>query len=299
MSTAGIAAFAVIVAVMPGPRAGKALPDASIVGVSGRIIKSNDTPVANGTLRIINRTRQMHNPPFNPEPFTLRLDANGRFAFRAHCNNEYEVQLNAPDTHGSFIRAGVLVVAKGPDVELGNILVQQSAEDQATFDLIGSRNKSPLTVGPSKAAVSAILVGANGKATLIFEDGYTYKPALENDQVDFSSPDISCDRHCVGWVAAVARPDISSSPVHWTLVVYRPGKPVRKFKGDDRGVIEWQISDWQFVEGGQRVAIYQDFVHGPRSQHYELQDVETGRLIDKWDGALTAKAPKWIEGLRN
>jgi len=28
------------------------------------------------------------------------------------------------------------------------------------------------------------------------------------------------------------------------------------------------------------------------------RDVETGRLLDKWDGELTAKAPKWTKGMR-
>jgi hypothetical protein len=34
-------------------------------------------------------------------------------------------------------------------------------------------------------------------------------------------------------------------------------------------------------------------------EHYELRDVETGRLLDKWDGDLTAKAPKWMRGMRS
>ena len=41
------------------------------------------------------------------------------------------------------------------------------------------------------------------------------------------------------------------------------------------------------------VAFYQDFLHGTQAQHYELCDVETGRLLETWNGEVSTKAPSW------
>jgi hypothetical protein len=45
------------------------------------------------------------------------------------------------------------------------------------------------------------------------------------------------------------------------------------------------------------VAFYQDFLHGRPGPHYELHDVDSVRLIEKWDGNLTQEAPSWAKGL--
>jgi hypothetical protein len=54
------------------------------------------------------------------------------------------------------------------------------------------------------------------------------------------------------------------------------------------------IMGWHFVARGKQVVFYTDFLHGSSAPQYELRDVETGRLIAKWDGGITNKAPRWI-----
>jgi hypothetical protein len=75
------------------------------------------------------------------------------------------------------------------------------------------------------------------------------------------------------------------------LVVYSPNR-LRYFGG------EALIGDWRFLEGGTQVAFCSNSPHGDNTPHYELRDVETGRLIGKWDGHLTEKAPAWTKGMR-
>jgi hypothetical protein len=53
------------------------------------------------------------------------------------------------------------------------------------------------------------------------------------------------------------------------------------------------IVSWLFQENGTQVAFNSNTVHGDLAPHYELRDVETGRLIEKWEGHLTDSAPEW------
>ena len=67
---------------------------------------------------------------------------------------------------------------------------------------------------------------------------------------------------------------------------------LRSFRGDGRSIF-----DWRFVLGSKQVAYYQDFPHGVPDQHYELRDIDTGRLIREWNGDLTTKTPDWTRRL--
>ena len=82
-------------------------------------------------------------------------------------------------------------------------------------------------------------------------------------------------------------------PIQLMLVVYTPGKPLRHFTGDGRGIFRWG-----FIDGAKRVAFYQDFLYGTPAPHYELHDVESEKLIEKWDSDLTPRAPAWTRGLQ-
>ena len=81
-------------------------------------------------------------------------------------------------------------------------------------------------------------------------------------------------------------------PIPTLLVVYRSGKGLIRFGG------EALIAEWHFLEDGAQVVFYSNSSHGDNAPHYELRDVETGRLIEKWDGHLNEKAPAWTKGMR-
>jgi hypothetical protein len=57
------------------------------------------------------------------------------------------------------------------------------------------------------------------------------------------------------------------------------------------------IYRWSFVEGGKRVAFSSGTVHGDSGANYELHDVQSGRLLEKWKGDGDAGSPAWASGL--
>jgi hypothetical protein len=77
------------------------------------------------------------------------------------------------------------------------------------------------------------------------------------------------------------------------LVVYRPGKPLSRFTGDGRAIF-----GWKFARASSQVELYQDYQHGDPVKRFDLRDVETGRLIGKWDAEITAISPAWTRGLQ-
>jgi len=183
---------------------------------------------------------------------------------------------------------------------MGNIVLQSSPKQEPMGHLVGpvtvtpipaaAVSKTPSALTTKAASVAAIFVGADG-TNIIHDDGTVLRPPKEKEQVGASSLRISEDKSAVGWLVD-SDFCCTSYPLQLMLVVHRPGKPLHRFTGDGRAIF-----DWKFVGDGKQVALYQDYPHGTPAQHYELRDVETDRLISKWDGDLTPKAPMWAQGL--
>jgi hypothetical protein len=145
-------------------------------------------------------------------------------------------------------------------------------------DLI-NRLFQPLTFSPK------------GGVHVLLSDGTEFQAPKEKGQMACSSPAVSEDTLAAGWLVEQIT-CCQPYPIPTLLVIYRPGKRLIHFGG------EALIGDWRFLEGGTRVAFYSNSPHGDNAPHYELRDVETGRLIGKWDGHLTEKAPAWTKGMR-
>lgn len=116
-------------------------------------------------------------------------------------------------------------------------------------------------------------------------------PKKEADQVRFEQAQISPDGRAVGWLALY--PDCCGSyPIPMKLVVLVNGAH-RTFTGS--GLPIWK---WCFWAGGKQVAFEQETVHGGAAVHYELRDVETGELDDKFDPDANpdsvTKPPRWV-----
>ena len=116
-------------------------------------------------------------------------------------------------------------------------------------------------------------------------------PKKDRDQVSFDKAQISPDGHAVGWLA-LYRNCCTSYPIALKLVVLLNGEE-RSYTGN--GLV---IARWCFWAGGKQVAFEQETVHGGMGVHYELRDLETGQLADKYDpdvdpGSVT-KPPRWV-----
>lgn len=263
------------------------------VRIYGRITNADGVPMADRVLWFGNQA--------NGSAF-LRTDRNGVFVFPALRQNDYAISLlpdqQIPLPMGKAVKVlATIETSDGLDISLGNIaLVPPGSKADLTGDLLGPVAVTPLVPRPVKppaklAAVGALFVGTRG-ATVIHDDGKVVPQAKEEEQVGCSSPRIADDRSAVGWLVD-SDFCCTSYPIQRMLVVYRPGKPVLRFTGDGRPIFEWQ-----FVNGAKQVSFYQDFLHGTPRQHYELRDLETGRLVAKWDGELTPRAPAWTQGLK-
>jgi hypothetical protein len=149
------------------------------------------------------------------------------------------------------------------------------------------------TSTPTSAQIVAVFVGAGGIVSIVHGDGKILNQPKEKEQVGASSPLISDDKQAVGWLVD-SDFCCTSYPLQFMLVVYRPGQPLRRFKGDGRAIF-----GWNFVSGSKQVAFFQSYPHGDPLTHYELRDVATERLVGAWDGDVTSKTPRWVRNLEN
>jgi hypothetical protein len=271
--------------------------------LSGRITDANGAPMAGKYLTFSNRSTG----------FLLRMDENGAFVGPRASNNEYEIYLSELpfpvfDPKPKLNYVGNIANSDGQDVDLGNIVLQQSASakkgqwgDIAGYimgHIASSVRVAPLpttsepNVGPSVAmgaTIAGVFCGAD-PASVIQEDGNVVRQPGEKEQVGCSSAKISADKRTAGWLVDYLGGS-TSYPIQAMIVVFRPGKPLRHFTGDGR-----PIFGWTFLAGGRQVAFEQSFLHGEPRPHYELRDVETERLMGTWNPSDEApKRPVWAK----
>ena len=275
--------------------------------VSGRITDTNGVPLTERNLNF-----KMMVPFQPPGPVsTLKPDSSGRFILSIESRNQYEIYIPEPGVQPNYRLVARIAANDGWDFDFGNIAVQSSTHNilgpHSPLDFPLGELLGPVTVatsktssGPNPSSVqtvssvypAAIFIGADGLVSIVQSDGKLVQPSKEKEQVGGRSPMFSDDRKAVGWLVD-SDFCCTSYPIQPMLVVYPPGKPLRHFTGDGRAIFRWG-----FVDGGKRVAFYQDFLHGTPWPHYELHDVESERLIEKWDGDLTPRAPSWTKGVR-
>lgn len=247
-------------------------PDKS-VHVSGRLVDPAGKPLPNLTLNY-ERSNDMD---------SVKPTEDGRFSFFLLPRSDYKLEI------AEFPEAAMtLEAAEAQSVDLGDLVVQLAGCPKPMIDVPGLVH----VTARNPANIAVILIPSSGGLRIIHGDGKEVQAPVEKDQVGVESLLVSDDNRTVGWLASSPF-CCTSYPLSFALIVYRPGKPIRRFTGDGRAIF-----GWKFVGGGRQVAFEQSFPHGELREHYELRDVETGRLIDKWDGALTSKAPKWTRGMR-
>jgi hypothetical protein len=140
--------------------------------------------------------------------------------------------------------------------------------------------------------VAKVYLSSSGTVHIVRRDGSDAEIPKQEGEVGCSEPIISDDRKSVGWVVDYDTGLPSSSPVPLMLVIYKIRGPVLRLGG-------MPLWNWHFLAGGKQVAFYTNTVHFARSPHFELRDVQTGRLLGKWNGPLDEKSPAWTDSLDN
>lgn len=141
------------------------------------------------------------------------------------------------------------------------------------------------------AKIAKAFIDSENKLHIVDAAGHETQPTPEKDQTSASSINISEDRRTVAWLAEFPN-CCTSYPVALKLIVYRDGQ-IKHRLGNGMLI----LSNWHFLDGGKRVAFATNTVHGDFSPHYELHDVYSGRLLQKWEGHPTANSPKWARDL--
>ena len=274
------------------------------VHISGRIVASTGAPIPDRTVTFRNLKTNGR-----LQDSKLKTDENGMFAFSLARGVVYQVNLTVAEDPLLFRGIGTIDVVEGQDVAMGDIVLEFSPRGEPIVQLVGPiQIKEPVSmpslIGTSMPTSKATSIAAlyiacspvpneycGGTVHIVHGDGKEVQPPTDEEQVGSSSALISEDKQAAGWLVNYGN-CCTSYPLSLKLMIYRPGKPLREFKGDGRAIF-----DWHFVAGGKLVAFYQDFPHGTPAQHCELRDIATSRLIDKWDGGPTSKSSEWAKGL--
>jgi|SRR5579875_1227813 len=110
-----------------------------------------------------------------------------------------------------------------------------------------------------------------------------------------SDPKIASDRMTAGWLLEERAG--TSYTVPQAIAIYRSDKVVRTFIPSD-----WpMIIAWAFFASGKQVGFSSSALHGAESERrsYELHDVQTGRILERWDGQHSGKSPAWVQQLND
>ncbi len=261
--------------------------------LSGRLADADGVPMADKILVLTNRGGQ---------PFILKMDRNGIFVFPHVNQNEFQIFLASSGAPSFLSDPGVkeigrLVFSDGQDADLGNIVLRQMPSGTGPVgDLAGPvkitplpsrpESKSPAATRTNPASIAAIFAGADG-AAVIHGDGKVVRTPKEHEQRGVSSLKVSEDKTAGGWLVD-SDFCCTSYPLSFALVVYRAGKPLRKFTGDGRAIF-----GWDFAARGRQVGFFQSYPHGDLRTHYELRDIDTQRLAGEWDEDSGGKKPEW------
>jgi hypothetical protein len=134
-------------------------------------------------------------------------------------------------------------------------------------------------------------VDARGRLRIELESGSVLNAPTLKYQVGFEAPAISPDQRTVGWFVDYDPPEAWMNPIAGALVLYRSGRIFRSFKLEP---VAW---DWQFQDGGKRVAYSMGPLHGDATECV-LRDVDSGEVVARWLATDGNAPPGWARNLR-
>ena len=148
-------------------------------------------------------------------------------------------------------------------------------------------------------------IGPHSQLRIVTASGKTILPKRLNrndvfgQQVGFESVAISPDRRVVGWIALYNN-CCTSYLIPLALVLYSDGRTLTL---TGRGL---PIFQWCFRDNGRQVAFEQEMLHGWEGVHYELHEVNSGRLVSEYTPTLDRESteevgvePLWVHDLKS
>lgn len=152
------------------------------------------------------------------------------------------------------------------------------------------------TLCASDPAYRSVSVDDAGQLHIVSESGKEIRPKKTQGQVSFNAALISADFRTVGWLVMYPFPvppgsDYHAGPIPGGLAIYRAGRVIHTFTTQQ---VFW---DWQFQDGGKRVAYSMGPTHGGAAECV-LRDVETGGIVAHWWVTSDTEPPSWTRDLR-
>jgi hypothetical protein len=146
--------------------------------------------------------------------------------------------------------------------------------------------------GVSQSQAVDVSQGPDGAALIRTPSGGKTSIPKERGQTGIREARIAPDGKSAGWLVEYSAEGVSS-PYAGTLIVWRAGRPIRRFRTDQ------SFWSWAFFAQGRQVAYHVGPLHGEQKSHCELHDVGSGSLIAAWDGDLDFESnrPAWTKGL--
>ena len=151
---------------------------------------------------------------------------------------------------------------------------------------------SALSLTAAEPVYRSASVDRSGQLHITLASGRQISAPKLRDQEGFDSPLISLDHLTVGWLA-IYYPDPTNRGLQAAgkLVLYRAGRILRSFS------TEQTFWGWEFQENGKRVAYSTGPTHGGAAECV-LRDVDSGRIIARYDIHSGAEQPAWARKLR-
>ena len=117
--------------------------------------------------------------------------------------------------------------------------------------------------------------------------------AIRRSSEAVRDPKVAVDKMTAGWLLEDRAGTTYTVPQ--ALVLYRSGRIARTITPSSWPI----IMAWQFFADGKQVCFSSTALHGAESERrsYELHDVRTGKIIERWDDRLSRTIPRWAEEL--
>jgi hypothetical protein len=143
----------------------------------------------------------------------------------------------------------------------------------------------------------SVSVDSSGRLHVVLDSGREILPPKARYQSAFGDPAISPDHRTVGWLVLYPYPYPPGErykpddTLPGALALYRNSRVMHEFH------TEQTFYDWQFQSGGKRVAYSTGPTHGGAAECV-LRDVDSGKVIARWQVEDGENPPAWARGLR-
>jgi len=133
-----------------------------------------------------------------------------------------------------------------------------------------------------------VSIDDRGKLLIILDSGKTIEAPKFPGQGAFTKAAVSEDLRTVGWLAMHSNEAVGE--IAGRLVLYRKGRILHSFATEQ---VFW---DWQFRDGGKPVAYSTGPTHGGAAECV-LRDVDSGRVVARWQVRNGGEPPDWARNL--